>query len=226
MRSNHQVETLPPRPDHGRRVFLRCFRGRGFSLIELLVVISLAAVLLTLGVIAGNAMRDRAEAGLERSVLIGLSGAVDEYATRVGRPPDHTDLSVPGLAVSSDDAQDSTIGLFLSKAHQLGEDASVWKMITSATRDGLVIGDGTDVTTWSYVDMWGGKLRYARRVSHTDAFAADDYLPAHPAPFFASAGPDGAFGDYQQVLLQEAGQPHDADAARATQDNLYSFDIE
>lgn len=59
-------------------------------------------------------------------------------------------------------------------------------------------------------DGWGRPLIYVRAVSHTDSFTADDFLRAHPHPYWVSAGADGLFGD--------ARNPSDP----ALADNLYS----
>lgn len=60
------------------------------------------------------------------------------------------------------------------------------------------------------IDAWGRPLIYVRAVSHTDSFTADDFLRAHPHPYWVSAGADGLFGD--------ARNPSDP----ALADNLYS----
>jgi prepilin-type N-terminal cleavage/methylation domain-containing protein len=82
------------------------------------------------------------------------------------------------------------------------------------------------------VDPWDTPIVYAAFVSHKDDPSTDDFLPQHgdltgvgggafipksPAPFFASAGPDGDFGDASAA---------DGTAAKeAAEDNIYSFDL-
>ncbi|MEL7087130.1 MAG: hypothetical protein AAGL98_01610, partial [Planctomycetota bacterium] len=83
---------------------------------------------------------------------------------------------------------------------------------------------------WVMNDPWDTPLRYAAKVSHTDTFENDDYLPAHPTPFFASAGPDGLWGN--AVFLEDREQNRRtltaAEELLADQavDNLYSFEID
>lgn len=67
-------------------------------------------------------------------------------------------------------------------------------------------------------DGWGNKMHYAAYVSHSDSDTADDILPEHgnptnPKPFFASAGPDGQWGDASPTPDQQS------------QDNIYSYDL-
>ncbi len=63
------------------------------------------------------------------------------------------------------------------------------------------------------VDGWGNPLIYVTKVSHTDDYPWDDFLPEHPHPFLASSGPDGVFGHMHYLLRQQTAS-----------DNLYSFD--
>ncbi|MEM8493970.1 MAG: prepilin-type N-terminal cleavage/methylation domain-containing protein [Planctomycetota bacterium] len=164
--------------------------------------------------------------------------------------------AINNLEVSDDDDDDTTIGLLLSRIAQAGGTAESI-MRAGIGRQGLAwdrdadgvfspeekdpipfqvaAGDPTDLTRyldpelWTLEDPWGSKLRYAARVSHGDNFTEDDYLPAHPTPFFASAGPDGEWGDARRLVERENGESLSDDEledAEQAEDNVYSFQID
>jgi len=81
-------------------------------------------------------------------------------------------------------------------------------MLKSLGPHAFVDGDGDGFM--EVVDGWGRPMIYVCAVSHTDSFAADDFLRPHPHPYWVSAGADGLFGD--------ARIPNDP----ALADNLYS----
>ncbi len=241
---------------------LSATRRRGFSLMELLVVISIIALLVGISVPAAIKMLGRADVSKTRATLNALAAAIDEYKLKTGAVPDHTDEDINNLVVSDEDEandpeKDTTIGFFLSRGMQTG--GSTEKMIRSGVARGSLKfkrpGDTTfssdvpdfaaassdpallqaylDPENWQLHDAWDTPLRYAAKVSHDTsggAFRDDDYLPAHPNPFFASAGPDGEWGDAQMLrrMLDGDGSLSDDDLedAKEAQDNIYSFDIE
>ena len=84
-------------------------------------------------------------------------------------------------------------------------------------------------------DGWDNKIVYAAFVAHdddhgthdaTDDYLDDDFLPPHDRPFFVSAGPDGDFGNYEDLRNRREGNSHDAARAAAAEDNVYSFDLQ
>ena len=81
-------------------------------------------------------------------------------------------------------------------------------MLKSLGADSFVDKDGDGFK--EVLDGWGRPLIFVGGVSHTDSFTADDFLRAHPHPYWVSAGPDGLFGDVRI--------PNDP----ALADNLYS----
>ncbi|MEM8781562.1 MAG: prepilin-type N-terminal cleavage/methylation domain-containing protein [Planctomycetota bacterium] len=188
-------------------------------------------------------------AGLDEYQL--NSGEVPNHTLTTGAD------AIPNLVVSEDDdeEEDTTIGLYLSRVMQLGgttesivragigRQGLSWDQendgFDSDDRDpppfSVVSGNATslqrylDVSLWTLTDPWDTKLRYAARVSHGDSFTDDDYLPAHPTPFFASAGPDGEFGDAELLAELEDGgtlSDEDLELARLAEDNVYSFEID
>ena len=241
----------PPR--HTASPHFAGLRG-GFTLIELLVTISIITILI--GILSPVALRMLASAdvGRTRATLNALAAALDEYKLATGNVPDHTATPtssatnpVANLVVADDDT-DTTIGLFLSRVAQLGGTAESI-MRAGIGRQGLEwdgeknpppfqtilanqparVADYLDVELWNLTDPWDTKLRYAARVSHGDNFNDDDYLPAHPTPFFASAGPDGEWGDARRLVERENGNTLSAtelEEAAFAEDNIYSFEID
>ncbi|MEM1098187.1 MAG: type II secretion system protein [Planctomycetota bacterium] len=244
---------------HANHRHLKPTARRGaFTLIELLVTISIIAILVGILSPVALRMLGEAEVGRTRAILNALSAALDEYQLASGEVPDHTRTTgadrIENLEVSDDDDEDTTIGLFLSRVAQMGGTsesmmrAGVGRSGLSWDRDDDGHGpndkdpvpfadavrdneteDYLDVSLWTLPDPWGSKLRYARRVSHEDDFTDDDYLPAHPTPFFASAGPDGEWGDAKLLSELQAGDTlseDDQQLAEEAEDNVYSFNID
>ncbi|MEM7576588.1 MAG: prepilin-type N-terminal cleavage/methylation domain-containing protein [Planctomycetota bacterium] len=236
-------------PHHDRNVTSP--HRAAFTLIELLVTISIIAILV--GILSPVALRMLANADVSRTraTLNALSAALDEYKLTTGDVPDHTRTTgtdaINNLVVSDNDT-DTTIGLFLSRVAQVGGAAEsimragigrqglTWDgqkdppPFAQAVRDGNVA-DYLDPELWTLADPWDGKLRYAARVSHGDPFNDDDYLPANPTPFFASAGPDGEWGDAEELaklLNPNETDPtgNDLEQAKFAEDNVYSFQID
>ena len=96
------------------------------------------------------------------------------------------------------------------------------KIIRSVEKDALQ-DTGNTAGMLDLLDGWGNPIRYAAFVSQTDTVTWDDNLPlrgteSRPDPFFASAGPDGKWGDASQGTNNAV---PNADAA----DNIYSFNL-
>ena len=76
-------------------------------------------------------------------------------------------------------------------------------------------------------DSWKNAIVYAAFVKHDDEYTKDDFLPEHPSPYFASAGPDGRFGVVKSRDEMESEDAWNAyltgDDYKATLDNVYSF---
>lgn len=141
--------------------------------------------------------------------------------------------------VADDDPANNTISVFIAQVSQV---PSAVDMVTGACKKRLqnVSGSGSstlsdpsnldfddngsvtaaEVSQAQVLDMWDNKIRYApgNRPGESGDLTDDDYLPAHPTPFFASAGPDGEFGDVRSSASD--------DARQKSEDNIYSFDHE
>jgi len=116
---------------------------------------------------------------------------------------------------------------FIALADQQDTTRTLWRSV-----DDNLIRDTDNDGFAEAVDPWDTPIVYAAFVSHNDDYAADDflpqrgdltrdpndsssYIPESPAPFFASAGPDGEFGDSNGSAAEQA----------AAEDNLYSFNL-
>jgi prepilin-type N-terminal cleavage/methylation domain-containing protein len=190
-------------------------RRLGFSLIELLVTIAVLALLIGIAFPVLSSFSNSGDRSKTNAMLRSLAGAADEYNIRTGNTPS----TVGNAAVTVGGNNDDTIGFWLFQTLGVPE---VENMINSATKQSLnkdYNDNGTEGENFADVvilDAWGNPIRYASLQENSDGFNADDYLPAYPRPFFASAGPDGEWGS-----VANDGTPNDAAA-----DNLYSFDAD
>ncbi|MEM1107126.1 MAG: type II secretion system protein [Planctomycetota bacterium] len=216
-----------------------------FSIIEILVVISIITALIGISIPVAFKLLAGADVSKTRTMLQGLAAAADEYALITGGLPDHrvNNVVVPAgagtftnatVTSSPDDNLDNTIGVFLSRAMK---NETVENFIRSAVGSGdnsLLVSDGNggtsfDPSAYRINDPWGNRIRYARFVSYQDNdpridddkrltfdFTNDDYLPRHPNAFFASPGPDMMWGTFDADGLPDA----------EAEDNLYSFELD
>ena len=81
-----------------------------------------------------------------------------------------------------------------------------------------------------FVDPWGNPIAYASDVVHDGYSPEDDFLPQHAEPFFASAGPDGLWGEprtrSQFTTESDYNNYKDTNEYKFSVDNLYSFDLD
>lgn len=176
-------------------------RTPGFTLIEILVVVTIIVILIGITVPIAMRMRDNASGSRTKNMLGALAATAEEYQLRTGSPVDHTTTTNPDL----------WIRLFVNQAKEI---ETCKDMLLALGKDKVVsLADGAEFVN----DPWGNTIRYAKAVSYTDTFTADDTLPANPRPFFASAGPDGKWGSANKISATPAQQAE-------AKDNLYSSD--
>lgn len=125
-------------------------RARGFTLIELIIVITLIAAVLA--VVAGKVIsnKKRAEASLAKTQLSSLAAQIDQYQTDVGTYPESLQqlVTAPGSA-------DGWLGPYAKATdfndpwhnaieyHRPGEDDAPYKLL-SLGADGKPGGEGVD----------------------------------------------------------------------------------
>lgn len=139
--------------------------------------------------------------------------------------PDATgtgDLDIGDNASDSDEFKARSIERFVWATFNVPQVRDLYGPIEEGGQ--LTDGDGNGFLELR--DPWGGKLVYAPYVALNgnpgddtpgDGFRADDFLPRHDRPFFASPGPDGRWGN---------ANANSGAGDQAAQDNIYSFELE
>ena len=195
---------------------------RGFSLIEIMVVVAILALLLAIGVAVKGAVTRTAKRAATTSRITTLQAAEEEYKAKtstvvnhlasVDYPFDWGDPVAKNVGGASgeaslggneiDDVKEQSIQRFIWVVYQVPDAASVLSRERDALtdRDSPPDGDGF----LEVRDAWDSKIVYAAFVDHEDAAEEDDFLPERgklgvPKPFFASAGPDGLWGHVADV---------------------------
>lgn len=172
----------------------------GFSLIEILVALSIIVLLVGFGVAAMSKFLAQSEVEKTRVLLQQLAGIEIEYRAQTnGRFPDDD----PSNSTTTD--VDNSIEWFIEQVEALPvTNEMAYKTLNTkfyTATDGAVPG--------TVVDSWGNPIEYLESSDGTGNF------PPYAQPFFASAGPDGVFGDGKDLANP------DPDA----EDDMYSFDV-
>jgi len=188
---NAPPPTSRPRPDN--------FRG-AFTLIEILVTISIIALLLSLGVAAISAMYGEADKSRTQVMLRQLQGVITEYAA-------HTKGSLP--------APNNDIAQVVDDIKDNGGDAAemMLRSIDKQFWDGGSYNGPDDAQ--AILDAWDNEIEYVQADGTGDS--AINQQPKRPQPYFASSGKDGEWGSYTDGNIDEP----DDDA----KDNLFSFEM-
>ncbi len=219
----------------------------GFTLIEILVTISIIVLLIGISFPVAIKFLSSADGGKTRAMLNSLGAAADDYNVVTKNVVRHFGAdafgtAIVGLNVGDDvtdgNDDDCTFGYFVKTAGQVPTTARLLEIAAKKdlrnTLAGQPIADVAAAASAPAIgiddielrDVWDNKIRYAGSVSHTDTFTADDYLPAHPSAFFASAGPDGLWGNTLKNNQPDPAVDEDNDGVADAQDNLYSFDLD
>lgn len=171
---------------------------RGFSLIEILVALSIIALLLGIGTAAALKMTAEARREQTRAMMEGLLSANDEYkAVRQGASISHTG-DFNGLTLSSAER-------FVASCLQIKTcEEIMMAALNSSTSQALerIYRNGGGSSYKSVYDRWGTELQYRQfndqtgtgPANESGAGIANNLLPISRDPFFASAGPDKQWG--------------------------------
>lgn len=225
-----------------RRGHVPADRTGGFSLTELLVVT--VVILLVVGLLFTGTLNS-AGGHQTRMLLAGAKGVADSYrvestqaVNHVGTTPFDWSASLaknaPGETGSAviagvTDPTDVNPHNYHTNAEEKFYDAAGERFAWAASqmRSTAVMlpslgdqtyGDFDGNGFMELVDGWGRKMIYVAFVDHDDGNSVDDFLPERPWPYFASAGPDGKWGDVQAADGSEA--------LERSQDNLYSYEMD
>ena len=215
-------------------------RSPGFTLIELVVVISLILLLVGLTMSVGLAVRSQSETRQTENVLILLDHAVKQWQIAADRqlswgmndtPPD----VVYDVQGHIDESSSPSPGKQLEDLlRRISTNQSARDILAQIDNDFLQQEKEDNATFLKLVDPWGSPvcLIHPGRVSDPvnfgdvpdeadiDGTVRTDHenqfgIALNRALLFLSAGPDGKFGDLEAQT--------DSPEFQATQDNVYSY---
>ncbi|MBI1370883.1 MAG: hypothetical protein GC162_19795 [Planctomycetes bacterium] len=209
-----------------------------FSLVEILVVIVIIMILLGIGIAYGPGTIQPAEKNQTRTTLNALEGVNAEFERLTGSPVDISGNSTTyvssappiggansALTINNASTWESyTILRFVSVIVSSGSSSAPAKLLSSLSEKVYRVNSSPN---WLEVDdAWGKRIVYVQTgVSYSGTPEA--VMPKKPFSYFASAGPDGSFGDYRQLALQMQGNTltaANAALAKAAADNIYSYE--
>lgn len=183
----------------------RRFNKRGFTLVEMMVVVAVLVILFGIGIAIGPEIIDAGEEQLTIGTMRSLEGILEDYTSRVGAPVNNVgdfprDWSGTIYEITSaGEAEDKSIQQFYiaTKAIPDIEQGTYASMPTTLFTEEDEIIDG-----------WQVPLIYCATTESTGNYFS--FLPTYDRPFFASAGADGLWGN---------GTDEDSE------DNIYSYQI-
>ena len=215
-----------PSPGRFRGHFRGHFRGRGgFTLVELLVVISIIIILVGLGVAGMSKAFQRSEESKTRIVLAGLQSILEEYHAQTGvgfdddADIDQTIYDDPNGTDNGEDEPDfdDQMAGFIARVQKI---EACRKMLVSLGKRGDIVifddddGDDTDDDDPDLIetirDPWGNTIVFLR--------ASNSKHPDHDNPFFFSYGPDGEEGNRSASTT--------SDDYKEYEDNIYSHQLD
>ena len=193
-------------------------RRAGFTLIEILVVISIIALLI--GLVAGGALIAQGSATVNRtqSLMRSLLGAQEEFKSQSGLGIDlnHDGISpvnwgagpfaqnAPGFTGSAGAGGLSSSERFVVGSFLFEQSADALRAAAQG-RGTLVDNDGDGFLELH--DPWDNEILYRNGNDQTGSFDGinNNLLPLNRSPFFISAGKDGEFGTDDDITTLELG---------------------
>lgn len=187
---------------------LNGFKGRfgrreaGFSLIEILVVISILALIISVGVVMGSRMTAEARKTQTKSMLQALIAANDEFrAVRQqgninhdgAYPINWADQYTNGSSMSSSER-------FVAGCRQIPAAEQIMLAAINSgasTSNKKLLADSNSNNYDELIDRWGTQIEYRTLNDGTGSGpgtgVSNTLLPISRAPIFVSAGPDKSF---------------------------------
>lgn len=191
-------------------------REEAFSLVELLVVITIIVILLGLLITGASMMMSNTKADNTRVMLHELAGIATDYQSRTGEAV----VQSPN-AFSSSNSYDSIVGFVEQVDANAPKSAKLFGNINPQFVKSVTVGN----TKYDgFVDAWGHWIRYCYTPALNGQIKQNlrnSGLPIRQSqsggiPYFASAGPDGQWGTYNSSNTPDA----------AAKDNIYSFALQ
>lgn len=181
-------------------------RQRGFTLIEMLTVISIIIIMLAIGIVATSRMYRQTDVNRTEMTLQVLASAYTEYTAQVRQTPGN----VNNISYHSNPNNDHvSLQEFLNDVQ---DNSSVATQMLQTINDQYLVRQTTGNRRITRInDAWGTPIRYYISGSY-----AHFGLPRRNTPYFASAGENKNWG-----TINAQNQP-DTNA----EDNLYSFNLE
>jgi prepilin-type N-terminal cleavage/methylation domain-containing protein len=185
----------------GTRNTNRIRQAKGFTIVELMVVIGLILALSAIGLTTMNLMLRRASAERTRSTMHMAKGLSTEYRAQFGTAVNHfgfTPINWAGSKLknapgsSGGGTPNDPIEKFVWAVWQVEE---LRDRLRSKAIDDIVIdsdGDGF----LELVDGWNNQITYAAFVYRNDLYAGDDFFPTITTPIFMSRGPNEEWGTF------------------------------
>lgn len=182
-------------------------RSGGFSLIELLVVISIIGLVLAIGTGVAIKMTTEARKEQTRAIMNGLLAANDEYKAVTQGQDIAQSGPVPGTIFTVGGTE-----RYIAICSQIKScDEIVKSAVLSASTESneRTFRDGNNNGFKSVYDRWGNAIEYRTFNDQTGALSASPFndgtrvlnslLPLSRSPFFASAGPDAEWGTEDDI---------------------------
>ncbi|XAM01460.1 type II secretion system protein [Phycisphaeraceae bacterium D3-23] len=168
----------------------------GFTLIEILVVISIIALLVGLVTAGAVIAMNGSQRSRTQSTMRALLGPVDEYKSSFDIAPPHDIANPPGLTSSE------------TFVWACGADDKLRELLVASMQGRGVFKDNDGDGYEELYDPWDNQLAYrnGNGPSSPDIDGIDhNILPFHRDPFFVSAGQDGVFGTDDDINSIELG---------------------
>lgn len=197
-----------------------------FTLVEILVVITIIAMLLAIVVTGGMVMMRKSKADNTRIMLHELAGIATDYQSRTG--------SFAYQAPNSYSSQNSSTSIH-SFVKQLRANAPASADLFKNINPRFVVRDPTNNKVFGFKDSWGHWIRYTYNTSNINppliggppAYGLPVRINGNgkPLPYFASAGVDGLWGRIDPSTNKPSASVTDPEGHPAAADNVYSFDL-